>query len=426
MQTLNEDALRRIAAGATFLGGGGGGTFRAGEKMIDRIAKRPKPIAFDLLEVEEIEDDGGLTVACGFLANQSQVEDETNIEDLSVALKAFQKEAESRKLGRIRRLVPIELGVQSSVVPVCLTAHLLNQTGWQLRVVDADGAGRAVPVLSATTFATATSKKEKGVSVFPAVFGGHIPDKKVPGGKVPGGRFSMLFEGEDSTAFHLHRAAVGSIVAFEDHSAALVCWPIGSKDALELALPKGVRGTLSLAHELGRILTPQGVKDVMPFLDNHDRKSFRLFQGTVREVSDNQQLITLQNGHNLITIVADGENLAVVDLDTRQVKAMAPDSICFVTDKGTPLSSAELDDLKKHHQREIVNVIGIEARREIVESPLVQLAFQIIRTTAAPLLNKAKTQPGETVPPKPIDLQNFIPLRELNPYAQSVRNPARK
>ena len=48
MQTLNEDALRRIAAGTTFLGGGGGGTFRAGKKMIDRTEKQDS-IGVDLL-----------------------------------------------------------------------------------------------------------------------------------------------------------------------------------------------------------------------------------------------------------------------------------------------------------------------------------------------------------------------------------------
>src|SRR5262249_12595967 len=152
--------------------------------------------------------------------------------DLRVILEAFREMAEKENLGRIGRLVPIELGIQSCVLPVCLMAHMLNTSGdgWNLKVLDADGAGRAVPMLSATTFATATAAGE--IESFPALFGGTV----APKGDIPGGRLCIRFEGEDPTAFHLHRAAFGAVGAFSHGAAALVCWPMKSLRELNAAI----------------------------------------------------------------------------------------------------------------------------------------------------------------------------------------------
>jgi hypothetical protein len=186
-----------------------------------------------------------------------------------------------------------------------------------------------------------------------------------------------------------------------------VCWPIRAKDQLSIALPKGVRGTLSLANELGGKLA-QGMTPAINFLAENDRKPFQLFRGTVDNVTDDQTVINLKDdSNNSMTVIANGENMAVVDFQNRKVKAMAPDSICFVTDDGTPLSSAELNDLKNG---EIVNVIGIEARPEILASTLIQLAFQNVRSKSGTQVMKRAVG---------ISLEEFKPLRELNGNAQS-------
>src|SRR5262249_23043749 len=155
---------------------GGGGTLRAAKSGIDQV--KPKE-SIELISVDQIPEDGNLTLACGFLASQVKVENDKDFSDLLGVLKEFSQIAKSETKANIARLVPIELGVQSCVVPVCMAALKLNaEEGWNLKVVDADGASRAVPLLAATTFASASASGR--ISPFPALFGGTIkvqPDR---------------------------------------------------------------------------------------------------------------------------------------------------------------------------------------------------------------------------------------------------------
>jgi DUF917 family protein len=443
---LYKDDLKYLAAGVTFLGGGGGGTLRAGLKMIDANLKTGKSDkVVELVSIDDIrDDDRDLTVACGFLASQTDVEDSTNIEDLGIVLEAYRKIAEDEGLGRIARLVPIELGVQSCVLPICLTANALNNSnkGWDLKVLDADGAGRTVPLICATTFACASF--EKKISLFPALFGGMIP---VING-VPAGPFWMRFQGEDCTSFHLQTTASSSTAAFGDSAAALVCWPMKSKVEVKDALPPGVRRTLSLSLELGKILsdkTGNPVQAAMQFLDKHDRKSFHIFQGTIESVSKDQHRVELTNGKDSLVVVSDGENM--VAINEGQPKAMAPDSICYVTEDGVPISSAEVNELKEKGESVTVHVVGIPAREEIRKSELVKQAFQYFRNEsmhrektreegklAIALVKqafqflenegtqgkKAKENGRVASASSQIDLNGFKPIEELNPSSTAA------
>jgi len=409
---MNKTDLQHLAAGVAFLGGGGGGTLRAGLEMIKENWKSDEPVK--LVSVDEIrDDDKDLTVACGFLAAQDAVEDATNFEDLRVVLEAFRKIAETEGLGRIARLVPIELGVQSCVLPICLTAKALNSSGngWDLSVLDADGAGRAVPMISATTLASA-SVDEK-VKLFPAVFGGMIPDDPRTG--VSGGRVWMRFEGQDSTGYHLHTSATGSLVGFVDSAAALVCWPMKSKSEVASALPPGVRGTLSLSRDLGRIFSEKSANPVqagMDFLNSKGRNTFHIFQGTIKSVSKDQSRVKLINGKDSLIVLSSGENMAAIRAG--KVRAMAPDSICYVTQDGTAFSSAEVNELLKEKGKSItVHVVGIPAREEIRKSELAKVVFGVFRGNS---LRHEKVRRDSELPAvrAGVDVNEFSPIELLN------------
>jgi DUF917 family protein len=375
--------------------------------------------------VDDISDND-LTVACGFLAAQAVQEHSTNFEDLGLMLVEFQKIAKAEGMGRIARLVPIELGVQSCIVPICLTAKALNNRGdgWDLSVLDADGAGRAVPMISATTFAAASAAAAaaasdagasdgKKVELFPAIFGGQIPEDKERG--VDAARVWMRFQGNDPTAYHLHTSATGALVGFVDGAAALVCWPMKSKGEVEKALPSDVRGTMSLSLGLGSKFTGKTanpVQDGMKFLESEGRKTFHIFKGTIESDPKDQSRLKLTNGKDSLLVLSTGENM--VAISEGKVKAMAPDSICYVTENGTAFSSVEVEDiLKKEGTSVIVHVVGIPAREEIRKSALVKRAFDFFRVTSMSQ-EKSQGNSAHAAAGGGVNVNVFIPIEQLN------------
>jgi hypothetical protein len=273
-------------------------------------------------------------------------------------------------------------------------------------------------MISATTFADASN--EKKIKLFPAVFGGMIPDDPIT--KVPGGRVWMRFAGQDPKAYHLSVSASGSLPAFVDSAAALVCWPMQSKAEVASALPLGVRKTLSMSQGLGRIFSDKTVNPVqtgMKFLEENDRKTFHIFEGTIESVSEDQSRVELTNGKDSMIILSAGENL--VAIKNGEAKAMAPDSICYVTQEGTALSSAEVNELKEKRGNSVtVHVVAVAAREEIRKSDLVEQVFGILRGNS---LSQAKKLEGVGLAAsavREIGVGKFSPIEALNASSNVV------
>jgi DUF917 family protein len=315
MITLDRNAALDIANGAAFLSCGGGGTLSSSLKMIRQHFPASATVA--MASVDEVAaDPTGLTAACTFIGSPTAGKDVTNPKAVSNAFKRFAQLTQQRMGKTIKWVIPLELGVQSSVVPALLVAHE-NSLG----VVDADGASRPIMGLQYTTFST----------------GGLSPN---PGILANGATDSLVIETDDPADFT--EVAFGVCNAASFGVAGLALWAMDGP-----TLKRVVRavGTVGLALKVGTAMRgPKPVKDVLALFA--PRWAGVLLEGKIVSVESKVQdysTITLQMaGGVTATIMTYGSSALVYRSDRSLPVAMSPDSICWITHTGDTLSNTEL------------------------------------------------------------------------------------
>ena len=254
---LMKDDLRDVAYGATFLGAGGGGTLSSTLNMIERHF--PLDELVRLVTVEEASQEDGLTAVCGMIGSQTVGHDLENPLAAGYAVDRFRRLMQETGRGEVKRLIPMELGVQSAAVPNFILALSRGMS-----VVDGDGAGRAVPTSMNTTYAG------YGPSPCPAV---GATDTGVTVITEAGG-VNMYSEVMRGMAMRQDIGIVG-----------VSLWPMDGPTLLR-AVP--ARGGLSTAREIGRALRNDGVKDkvgtVLRILTDKGHWAKELFRGRLDDV----------------------------------------------------------------------------------------------------------------------------------------------
>lgn len=139
---LTREDLEQIVGGACFLASAGGGTYTSGMNLASRFGDTDyyPQNTVRLVEVEEVEDEKfGVMVA--------YIGSPENMEEIYYPIEIVQavRQLEKQK-GPISYILPAEIGAISTIA-ACTTAAKLG-----ISVVDGDGAGRAVPELSMTTY----------------------------------------------------------------------------------------------------------------------------------------------------------------------------------------------------------------------------------------------------------------------------------
>lgn len=139
---LTRRDLEQIVGGACFLASAGGGTYASGMHLASRFEDKayyPQSVV-PLVEVEDVEDEK-LGVMVAYIGSPESMEEIYYPVEIVQAVRQLEKQK-----GRISYILPAEIGAISSLA-ACTTAAKLG-----IAVVDGDGAGRAVPELSMTTF----------------------------------------------------------------------------------------------------------------------------------------------------------------------------------------------------------------------------------------------------------------------------------
>lgn len=139
---LTREDLEQIVSGACFLASAGGGTYTSGMNLATRFGDTDyyPENKVRLVEVEEVEDEkSGVMVA--YIGSPESMEEIYYPIEIVQAVKQLEKQK-----GTISYILPAEIGAISTLA-ACTTAAKLG-----LSVVDGDGAGRAVPELSMTTY----------------------------------------------------------------------------------------------------------------------------------------------------------------------------------------------------------------------------------------------------------------------------------
>jgi uncharacterized protein len=371
MRTLNKEQILDICYGATFLGCGGGGPFKTGKALIDPLKTRQGQsilseasknlvqnffatrslgaIEVKVKTVEEVKDSDGVTAVVAFIGSPNAT---LQLENVDSAIAAFELFDEQLKLENkyIGQVIPVEIGALNSIVAILVAAQK------SIPVIDADGAGRAVPSLTTTTFGAAD------LSANPTI----LAKSKTQG-------LSIFVEtAAEAEAF------VRPVLEFFDEQAGLAMWAM-DKATLERAVP--IRGTLQLAQDVGAYFNPdrskqspkECVSDLTKTFSQHQLQSAVLFEGIVQPVEtktqggfDFSRVILRDETNREVWIYTQNENLIAWDPQTARPIITAPDSICYLyeTSDGrlAPFSNADIQPLGIVGKKAIL--VGIVAHPE--------------------------------------------------------------
>ena len=328
--TLPE--IEDFARGAAFLGAGGGGDPYIGRLMLEQAMRSSGPVEF--VDIEDVDDEALLIPAAMMGAPTVIIEKLPNGAEAETALRALE-----RFLGRnATAIMPAEIGGLNALLPVVMAARL------GLPVVDCDGMGRAFPELQMVTFSVF------GHAASPLA----ITDES--------GNTVLIQAKDDLDAERLARHTILAMGA----SAQICCYPMTGADVKEC----GVRGTLTLAYEIGRAIRIAREKHGDPFaalLDYLQTADYYqhckvLFDGKVMDISRETRkgfaigtvTIVETGGNRTMTVQFQNENL-VAYVDGTLV-AVVPDLI-IILDRETaePITTEGV----KFGQR--VKVMGVSA-----------------------------------------------------------------
>lgn len=146
MRIINEDDIRAVLYGVSFLGAGGGGSLSDGLTILDDNIKKYGSINVKVIDADEIAEGGSAVVICGMGAPTVLKEkDEKFRYEAAYTFDAMT--AAAQFAGKhIEAILPIEYGAVNYIVPMVAAIER------DVPLVDADGCGRAVPGLDTTLF----------------------------------------------------------------------------------------------------------------------------------------------------------------------------------------------------------------------------------------------------------------------------------
>ena len=247
MRLIDIDDMDDIATGGAILGTGGGGDPYIGKLMAKEAIRRNAPVR--LVDIDQLPDDSWIVPACMMGAPTVMTEKLPQGDEIVLAFRKLEE-----LLGEpITAVLCGEAGGLNSTTPFIVAA----ETG--LPLVDGDGMGRAFPELQMVTFTL------HGVAATPMV----LADDK--------GNSIILDTVDNLWTERLARAATIEMGG----SALLAFYPMRGAKAKKAI----VKGTLTLAADLGRTLRRSRAKHADPVITMQDRLgALALFRGRVQDV----------------------------------------------------------------------------------------------------------------------------------------------
>lgn len=340
---ITIDMIDDLAAGAAFLGTGGGGDPYIGALLCREAIERFGPVR--LLPLAEVAEEAALFTAAGMGAPTILIEKLLSLEDADSAVRALE-----RHTGRTAdAIIAAEIGGINSTLPIAYAAMR------GLPLVDADGMGRAFPSLQMTTFNVA------GIACAPVSLADEFGNRVI------------IETGSARMAEDLARPLVVSFGA----SAALSCYPMTGAEAKRGA----VAGSMSAALEIGAAINGradegEAVDRLLAALRRHPLygRAYRLFDGKIvgleRDTSRGWvfgtcDMLGLEDGRRC-SVKFQNENLSV-EIDG-VLHAIVPDLITIVDrETASPIPTESL----RYGQR--VAVIGCNAPRQLRTAEAMQI-----------------------------------------------------
>ena len=368
---FDKDALMSTAHGACFLGAGGGGPLVGALNILESCFDRFCIVSSVSLD-EALQDKDGLTAVVAFVGSPNAAADLVpSMKDVAAAFERINEYAKTKYGGReITYLIPVEVGAVNTIVPF-VVAGIANQKAMRsIRIIDADGAGRAVPMLSMASYAA------NGLSSNPTILSKAIIDPSCDG-------YTVSLEIEKAGDVEkLIRPVLDNKIF--NNFAGLAAWVMDA-DLLQQAKP--VQGTLKTAYNLGCILRRQNqTKGDLSSLGTP------IFTGVLVDMQINtadgfdHSLTTFNNQHDIFYLYNQNENIIGWSNFQPTPIIMAPDLICCVASEfqippGSPepmrvFSNTEQDWLAFKGKE--VTVFGRACDESLRREPVAEL-FRILR-----------------------------------------------
>lgn len=358
---LGKDDLQTILFGATFLASGGGGSFSSGQCLVNALVEDWTVEVHTLKQVLELKknsSDDWLAAVVAYIGAPQAIAD---LGQPTAAMNAFNhlNELYQENIGYI---VPVEIGGLSTIVAATVAGNLKHP------VVNADGAGRAVPTLTMTTFAGAVSSS-------PAMF---CNEKAA----------AVVLEIVDVGQVEAMARPLLSAPAF-NQKAGLAMWPMTKTD-MEKALP--IRDTLGTCLEIGRVLRniiedpSHPIEDLFSKLKELGFDAYILAEGRVHLEGETPEggfdfgkvsFRDTKDDNPLAYVYNQNENMIAWSTKRDRPLAIGPDLICYVTKKGQPFSNDDIsEDTTLKVEGEESLLIGIAANPALTSNQSIMDAFR--------------------------------------------------
>lgn len=314
MRRLSHQTMVDIVNGAGLFGAGGGGSITSALQLVEELrAEGTEPI---LLSLDEVENDKTIATVAGMGAPKALLEKGFNIEGVK-ALELLEKTADKK----IDYLIPVETGAFNTLVPIYVGAKK------GLPIVDADGAGRAVPELEMLMF--------HFHNILPSPFA--LADK--------GTNAAVVYTANSYDCENLARHVVMAL----GMSAGIASYIMDGAMCKKAMIPSAV----SVAEKAGRIVrdAKSAGKDFIEPLQA-EFGGYHLITGKVEKMTtetkkgfDFGRFVVKGLGSNDgDTLVVDYKNENMIAKKNGRLVAMVPDLICTISSDAQPLTNADLSE----------------------------------------------------------------------------------
>lgn len=319
---LDKQALKDIVNGAAFLGTGGGGSVESGNMLVEEQLEE-----VEVVTVDEVEEDADIIVCAGMGAPEALLEHGWSDETVN----AF--DAVEKVTGiDFDYVIPVEIGAFNSLTPLTVTMKR------DVPMIDADGAGRAIPELQQTMYSI------KGIPISPTALAN---DEDL---------WAVLNTDDPFKMEDMARAITGVL----GNQAGIVMHPMKGKEMKEVV----IKDTLLLCEDVGKAIREakeageDPVESVIKVVDG-----FELIRGeVVKKTTETKEgfdfgKVTVEGleEYEGDTFVMDYKNENMIGKKNGKIVGMVPDRMCWITTDGQPLTNV---DVKEGLE---VAVVGIKA-----------------------------------------------------------------
>lgn len=354
METLkyvDKERMTALIQGAGFLASGGGGPIVNSLKLLEgTVDTRVPVVSIDDVLAAPTEK---LTVVVAFLGAPDAMANLTNGDQVIHAFQRMRDYVKDTMGKEIGYLIPVETGAISMLAP-----YLVAVNDSSLSIVDADGAGRAVPSLTMLTFSG------NKLSTNPSVMASSNEE-------------AIVLEINDATLDESFARPILANAAFNE-SAGFAVWPMRPQ---QLSEANPVRETFSLAYQVGRLTGEEhSAERIVSLLQKQEGLACEIvFSGEVKSSNEVTQggfdvgQLTMSNQSNTATVFSQNENLLAWSRESQLPILMAPDSICFITHQGQPFSNADIDELDIIGQA--AYIVGVSSRTNLSDNVDIMNAF---------------------------------------------------